>query len=148
MNTEDWFVLHSSEEKTVEIQAWAAGDGLTCSHKNGRARVSCGAPVATMNTSTVEGGWRPSGPTRRIRTMVICEHHVANTLSGAGYRIAGITTEADKEAREAIIAAHWDDYQIELHRRVAENREAQLSKLPESLRSAFSSIDEVGEVAS
>ena len=95
-----------------------------------------------MRTASVENVWRAPAAKTRIRLALVCEHHIANTLSGAGYRVAGITTEADKEAREAVLSAHWDEYQEELHRRVKEKKEAQMSKLPETLRAAFAKVAE------
>lgn len=138
MSGNEWYVIESSREKTVEIRAWQAGDGLMCSSRTARSKVSCGPPVVAMLTRTIENRWnRGDDPKYQIRRYLMCEHHVANTLSGAGYKVPGITTEADKEAREAVLAAHWDEYQSELARRVIQKREEQLSKLPDSLRQAI-----------
>lgn len=144
MKTDEWFVLEETPARTVEIRAWMAGDGLSCSFRTARSKISCGAPVAVLKTVVSDRDWRRGGEDRkRVRTSLVCEHHIANTLSGACYRVAGITTEADKEAREAILAAHWEEYQEELVRRVKEKKEAQLSKLPDSLREAFAKVAEV-----
>lgn len=138
MNTNEWYVIESGSDKTVEMRAWQAGDGLMCSSRTARSKVSCGPPIAVLKTrTTTSRSWSARDPQYQIRNYLMCEHHVANTLSGAGYKVPGITTEADKEAREAVLAAHWDEYQDELARRVIQKRDEQLAKLPDSLRQAI-----------
>ncbi|MGP5014668.1 hypothetical protein ACTXJX_12700 [Glutamicibacter ardleyensis] len=143
MESQEWFEFPSDRRDTETlVRAWKPGDGMTCSHRTSRAKVSCGAPVALVKRVTTSIGYRsPRIPEVEVRRTVVCSHHVANVIKGAGYAITGITTDAEKEAREAVLAAHWEEYQKEFATRVKAKRDGYLEKLPESLRVAFEEIE-------
>lgn len=137
MSAKEFYRLSEDHTSVTDIRAWEPGDGLFCSSRTSRSKVPCTVPVAVIRRKFKDGGrkWNPE-----IRNFNACEHHVANTLAEAGYKNPGITTVADKEAREAILAAHWDEYQAELAKRIEAGKEAQLSKLPTALRDAITAI--------
>lgn len=137
MSTE-YFRLGEDHRSTTDIRVWVPGDGLFCSSRTTRSKVPCTVPVAVVRRTLKDGGrrWNPE-----VRHSNACEHHVANILAEAGYSKPGITTDADKEAREAVLAAHWEEYQAELMRRVEAKRDEQLAKLPDSLREALAKVE-------
>lgn len=144
MTTKEFYRLSDDSRTITEVRAWEPGDGLFCSSRSSRSKIACTVPVAVFRRTLKQGGgrWNPE-----VRHSNACEHHVANILAEAGYKKPGITTVADKEAREAVIAAHWDEYQAELTKRVEAAREEHLGKLPTALREAIAAIQDRDEVS-
>lgn len=139
MSTKEFYRLSEDSRSFTEVRAWEPGDGLFCSSRTVRSKIPCTVPVAVIRRTLKGGGarWNPE-----VRHSNACEHHVANVLAEAGYKNPGITTVADKEAREAVVAAHWGEYQAELTKRIEAKKEEQLGKLPTSLREAISAVAE------
>lgn len=128
----EFFQIGEDHRSKTSIRAWEPGDGLYCSHRTNRAKTPCTAPVAVKKTVLKSGGskWNPE-----VRTYNICGLHLAQAMTGLGG--PGITAEADKAAREAVLAAHWDEYQAELAKRVDEKRMEGLSRLPHAIQEAI-----------
>ena len=139
MSAKEFYRLSEDHRSFTDVRAWEPGDGLFCSSRTSRSKVPCSVPVAVIRRTSKGGStkWNPE-----FRNSNACEHHVANVLAEAGYSRPGITTVADKEAKEAVLAAHWDEYQAELSKRIEAAREEQLGKLPTALREAIAALSD------
>lgn len=133
--TQDWFAMPSEpfyRDTPTEIRIWEAGDGLMCTARKSN-KTPCGRPVAVQRSMHAASGAMPAS----TRTRVICAHHLAELVTHRTrdkFHGASIKTAADKVAREAVIANHWDEYQEAYKNAVDEAQNSALSLLPETLR--------------
>lgn len=127
------------------LRRWFPGDGLYCSYGNHQRREPCGKPVAASKTINPEGNRRFSGGVGsrmeyypKVTNRILCAAHLASlfALSPGETR-----AQAEREAREELIAEHWDEYQASYKARIAAKREEQVNKIPESLRETLSNVD-------
>lgn len=103
------------------FRAWAPGDGLQCWLINRAAQgVPCGPPVVTQQ--------RPGRP----RVQVFCRFHLASRFIYGG--VGRIASEMDREAREAVLAAHWDEYLTERAQRLDALHAELIAAIPEEFR--------------
>ena len=140
MIREEWFALAISGEVrgskrpvSAQIRVWHPGDGLACAHTTKQRLVACTVPVAVIEVTSQEDGYR--GPRVTVRTSSVCKRHVAQAIRDLdGEQNFNLVAEADRVARETVLAAHWDEYQREI-KRVRENLAGEaVSALPEVLR--------------
>lgn len=117
-------------QETQDISAyrpWAPGDGLNCKMINRATQgVPCGPPVISRDRTNA-GRY---GTSRDIE--VICQHHVASRFIHGG--IGKMNAELERDAREAVIAAHWDEYVAEKELRRAAMIAEALAMIPDELR--------------
>lgn len=148
-NVEQWFALAVSGEVrgskrpvSAQIRVWHPGDGLACAHTTKQRLVACTVPAAVIEVTSQEDTYR--GPRVTVRTTPVCRRHVAQAIRELdGEQNFNLITEADKVARETVLAAHWDEYQSEL-RRARENLASEaVAALPEVLRDAIHSAEAV-----
>ena len=86
----------------TRVERWKPGDGICCSETNStRAtdRPPCGPPVAVLSDAG-------SDHLYRVKRRVVCALHFPNALSAGD-----IATSSRKIATEAVVVAHWDEYQ-------------------------------------
>ena len=126
----------SRTDTELAVREWEPGDGVFCGWATRRSKYECTEPVAVLRTIDT-GGYRGS---HRVRTRVLCARHLGETFrsyvgDNAGERNPQpLTVRAEKAAREAILAAHWDEYQ-KTRQKYIEAAEAELVELvPEDLR--------------
>lgn len=128
----EWYELPEKRyNKTTSIKPWEPGDGISCSHRNSRSHAPCTPPVAVIRTTEP-----PSASTRYsfggTRKRVVCRNHLARMFSDSS-----IGAEAERRAREAVLVAHWDEYQEQIKRQRVIASEEQFAGIPESLRDAM-----------
>ena len=104
-----------------EWRPWQPGDGLHCSHRQRGA--DCGLPVLVGT---------PLAQSRRVQRRILCEIHVAGFFIGGG--LARAYAEADRQARETVLFAYWDEYQRDVVARKAKALAEALSGIPDELR--------------
>lgn len=137
-------------EKEVSIREWEPGDGLLCRWSARSLAVPCGEPVAVIQTRRMETSYRPGRygkEVERFHHSVVCSLHAAEVIrqyvteQTDARNPVGIVTEAQRIAKEAVIAAHWDEYQQAVKAHVDDAKREALSHLPESFRKY---VDEMG----
>lgn len=90
-----------------EIRDWRPGDGITCRYATRAPRlVPCGRPVKTKITMVMGGAMMGGHRGERRVVSPVCSHHVKFD-SWPSKTMA----QATKVAREALIAAHYGEYQ-------------------------------------
>ena len=138
----EWYVMSEQtspyRKKRVEIKAWEPGDGLHCSSKNMARRLPCTAPVAVVRT--IEPNSRGMQYPLEVRTRVVCRSHLAG-MAGK----APLGADVEKRAREAVLAAHWDEYQAEIVKQRGIAEQTRLASLPDFLREAAEGADDAGK---
>jgi len=108
--------------RTYDVQLWQPGDGLHCSHATRSSRsIPCSRPVATRYSTPSDGQGKP-------RKEVLCAIHI---LDKPAHRI---TNEAERQAQEEVLAAHYDEYRELVQRRVQEQIDTAVAALPDELR--------------
>lgn len=113
---------------TQSYRAWKPGDGLLCNLHGRAARdVPCGPPVVSR---VIED--KPAGRGARKRPEVLCVNHLASRFIRGGIGI--LNAELDREAREAVLAAHWDEYLAERAKRRGQLHEQIAAAVPEEFR--------------
>jgi len=130
-----------SETREILVRPWRPGDGLACSHAAVQRREPCGPPAViseTIDESTSSAKWRP--PVRRVR-RVLCAGHFAGLVAGHDWKPWKIRKAAEDEAKEAVLAAHWSEFQSEYRTRLDAAKTEQLNKIPEGLREVLAAID-------
>lgn len=141
-------------EYEVSIREWEPGDGLLCRWSAKSLAVPCGEPVAVVQRRRTDTSYRPGRygkEVERFHHSVVCSLHAAEVVrqfvtdQTDARNPIGIVTEAQRIAREAVIAAHWDEYQRAVAANVEAAKDEALAHLPESFRKYF--IDN-GAVAS
>lgn len=148
-NVEEWFTLAVSGEVrgskrpvSAQIRVWYPGDGLACAHTLKQRLVACSVPVAVIEVTSEERDYR--GPRITVRTAPVCKRHVAQAIRELdGEQNFNLIAEADKVARETVLAAHWDEYQSELQRARENLASEAVAALPEVLRDAIHSAEAV-----
>lgn len=142
MSNKEFHRIGSDRWRDNEIAVWEPGDGLYCSNRNRSSKVECGAPVAIIRKILRrDNKYYVSKYDKEVITRNLCSHHLSQTLQELNGDQYTPTTEADKEAKEYILAKYWDEYQAEFNRRVTEKREANLSALPDALRDAICNLE-------
>lgn len=143
MSNKEFFSIGSDRQRDNEIAIWEPGDGLYCSNRrSGVSKVECGVPVAVIRKILRKSPYEyVSKYDREVITKNLCAHHLSQTLNELNGEMYTPTTQADKEAKEFILAKYWDEYQSEFNRRVAEKIESNLASLPESIREAIRNLE-------
>jgi len=123
------------------IRAWQPGDGVTCSRTRQAPRdAPCGRPVAVYTTpaETVRYGRTLGTATRPPieRTFTVCANHIPGDLTPGE-----ASAKARKAAAEALIVAHWDEYQALIEKYVADAQATRYEALPADLRALLASRD-------
>lgn len=143
MSSDEWHELPNGthRERETFIRAWVPGDGLMCSAGSARSSVRCTTPAAVLRTKFIDAGWHNrNAPTTTLR--VLCAIHAAEAVRNAtGEKGQGIKTEAQRIAKEQIIATHWDEYLAAVEDALAEQQSRYLSMLPESLRTVLAQTE-------
>ena len=142
-NSSPWFGLpddpYFNSPKGNSIRAWTPGDGLMCSSgRQGRTAVQCGVPVAVIATGEGE-------KYQRARVRNVCAIHAATLvrqLMREQRAEATIKTDAQRIARERVLAAHWDEYQAAIDDAIFVEQEKAFAWLPDELREAILSNEE------
>lgn len=109
------------------IREWRPGDGLRCRWASKAPReVPCGVPAAVITLHD----FKP-GPYRAntCRSWVVCQNHIPGVVPAGQIRV-----QAEKFAREKVLADHWDDYQTQLKEEAERLLEAQMVDVPERIR--------------
>jgi hypothetical protein len=150
---QEWHAIPNKREnykagREVSIRAWEPGDGMNCRWAGFNKVHICEAPVAVIREDLGSkmqydrrAGTAESRPVFRL--SVTCSRHAAEairTFSGSQSdkcNTTSITTEADKAARESVLAAHWTEYQEALAAQITKRRDNALDSLPTSLRKFF-----------
>lgn len=144
MSEREWFDLPSepffNNRQNNRISAWVPGDGLICSAGNTgrRSAVRCSAPAALHEAWGTR--YDSSGSVTR---RVVCSIHLAGlirSLTRAERSDVTIKTLAQQAAREAVIAAHWAEYQDAIDEALKSEQESAFSKLPDWLREQIEAV--------
>jgi hypothetical protein len=100
-----------------EVRDWRPGDGITCRYAGKAPRlVPCGRPVKTRITMV-----RRVGRSDKYAVVSpVCAHHVSFDSWPSK-----VMAQATKVAREALIAAHYGEYQGLLEQAARELRTCQ-----------------------
>lgn len=119
----------TASDTSEGYRSWQPGDGMRCSLANRAAEgFPCGPPVLTQVKQHVAVGRKTA-----MKTTVICKNHVASRFIPGGLGV--INAQAERKAREAVLASHWDEYQ-EARRAARETLSADLlAGVPEEFRS-------------
>lgn len=114
---------------TTRYKVWQPGDGLHCTYQTHEARnAPCTRPVAVRWRTTNQG---------KERREVVCAMHI---LDG---NVSGLSADAEREAAEAIIAAHYDEYRTLVRKLADEKVDQAVAEVPEELRAlARAAVDE------
>lgn len=115
MSDRDWFELPanplSRDWQNNRVTNWIPGDGLLCSAagKQRDSATRCSAPMA------VHESWGSKWGTQRgVTRRVICGTHLADLvryLTREVQHAPTVKVEAQRVAKEQVLAAHWDEYQ-------------------------------------
>lgn len=140
-NEDTWVSMCiDSRGREILVREWRPGDGTDCSHRHYRRKLQCGAPVALLLTINPNPG--PYAPARVIRR--VCASHLVQTAINdyrSEWNMPAVRQRAEKAAREAVIAAHWDEYAAESEARIEQALAEQLAQLPEFVRKIFTATD-------
>ena len=105
--------IKTRADELAELRAWQPGDGLHCSLSTRAAQgFPCGPPVITREHEVSASGRRTSR-----RTEVVCQNHLAARFIDGG--LGKVNAGIECMAREAVLAAHWQEYLDEVARRRA-----------------------------
>lgn len=128
---EVWVSLgrHKYGDAEVLIREWRPGDGTHCAFARMQRKEPCGPPVAVQDTLNLN----PSSLPARIRRN-ICAEHLAGQLTTDGKTRRDAIAKAEKVAREAVVAAHWDEYKAAYTAELDRQRDELLGAVPEAIR--------------
>jgi hypothetical protein len=112
------------------FRAWRPGDGIRCTYTHRAADgIPCGPPVVVV-TADLER----VGRVVTRRTTLLCSNHLVSRFAPGGQAMGQLTARRDREAREAVLAAHWEEYQVERDKRTAVILEQLAAAVPDEYR--------------